>query len=242
MAERIKAGFLAKTDGTKARATVSTGRYLADVSDLPSVIVLQITITGTASLNVELRDEKSTNFIPIRTVTASSIVRINIPVATVACNITSISSGTVTIHYRTVVVNHIPSSIIDVFTLGKKEPGESKIVDSTVGVSAVDNQKRLYGPAQPGSSTTLLYTVPASKKTTIAFIHAVNTTGSAATLTIAIGTIAAATSLLSAYSIPANGILVLPCEFTLVAAETINGLQGTASAITVTINGSETAV
>ena len=236
MAELSKAGYLTDADGVKANATALTGRFFVNLPHLPSVTLIYIVFSATGSLDVELRDGKSTAYIPVKTITANSLVKLALPAAVIACNITA-NTGTITLHYRTVVVDSIPNLAIEVFSGGDLEPAT---IDANW--TLVDVQKRLYGPAQPGLAAATLYTVPANRKTTIELIHAANTTGTAATLTLSIGADAAATRLLSAYSIAANGIFTLPTELTLVATEIIQGLQGTGSALTVTINGTETTV
>lgn len=237
MAEQTAAGYLKNSAGVKSKATALTGRFSVQVPQLPSVTLLFIDIvSGTASIDVELRDGRSTGFIPVKTVTVDSLIKLAIPASTLACNITA-NTGSVTITYRTVTVDQIPNLAIEVFSAGSIE---AQTVNTNV--TSVDIQKRLYGPAQPGTGAATLYTVPASRKTTLELIHVANTTGSNATLTLSIGADAAATRLLAAYTIQANGILTLPTEITLVAAEVIQGLQGTGSALTVTLNGTETTV
>lgn len=103
-----------------------------------------------------------------------------------------------------------------------------------------DVAKKMY-EAQPGTTDTLLYTTVAAGGI-VRSIHAVNTTGAAATLTIGLNagaTLAAANHFISAISIPANSTYDWSGFQVLDASATIRGLQGTASAITVTISGVE---
>ena len=103
-----------------------------------------------------------------------------------------------------------------------------------------DVAKQMY-QGRPGTTDTLLYTTVAAGGIVRA-IHAANTTGASATLTIGLNTgaaIAAAEHFLSAVSIPANSTYDWSGFQVLNASETIRGLQGTASAITVTISGVE---
>jgi len=234
MAELTKAGFLENASGVKAKETSLTGRFFVNLPHLPSVTLLYLTFSATGSLNIELKDGKSTDYIPIRTITANSLVRLAVPAAALAVNITA-NTGTITAHYRTIVVDSIPNLAIEVFS-----EGDIVATTTNTNTTTVDVQKRLYGPAQPSGAAATLYTVPAGMKTTLDLIHATNTTGTAATLTLSIGADAAATRLLSAYSIPANGILTLPGAWSMIAAEVIQGLQGTVGALTVTLNGTET--
>jgi len=103
-----------------------------------------------------------------------------------------------------------------------------------------DVAKKMY-EAQPGTTDTLLYTAPATGAV-VRGIHVANTTGFAATITIGLNAGAAlvgAEHFLSALSIPANGTYDWSGFQALDASETIRGLQGTASALTVTISGVE---
>jgi hypothetical protein len=102
-----------------------------------------------------------------------------------------------------------------------------------------DTAARAYGPAQPGTSNGTLYTVPTDYQFIVRNIHACNTTSSAATLSVGLnGTAAtAANCLLSALSIPAYSTYDWSGFLCLEAADTIQSLQGTSGALTVTISG-----
>jgi hypothetical protein len=101
-----------------------------------------------------------------------------------------------------------------------------------------DAGARIYGPAQPGTSNATLYT-STGVTTAIRHIRICNTTGTAATITLAIaGTSAtAANHIYSAFSVPANGVEDWSGFMWLASGETLTGLQGTTSALTVTISG-----
>ena len=62
---------------------------------------------------------------------------------------------------------------------------------------------RIYGPAQIATGPTTIYTVPASTKVTLRYIHISNPSGSPVTFTMSIGADAAGTRLYATYSIPA---------------------------------------
>ena len=104
-----------------------------------------------------------------------------------------------------------------------------------------DTAKRLYGPAQPTTTAATVYTVPASTTAIIRNIRVSNTTGSAATITMSIGANAAAAQIMSAVSVPANSVYDWSGFLVLSATEIIQALQGTSSALTVTISGVEVA-
>lgn len=101
-----------------------------------------------------------------------------------------------------------------------------------------DTATKLY-EGQPSGSDTLLYT-DAGTGTIVRGIHVANTTAIAATITLglnAAGALAAANHFLSAVTIPPNGTYDWS-GFQMVSANgTIRALQGTASALTVTISG-----
>ena len=106
-----------------------------------------------------------------------------------------------------------------------------------------DTVTQLY-TGQPGTTDTLLYTVPGATKTVVRGIHVANTTGSAATITLGLDSaaaLAAANHFLSAVSVPANGTYDWSGFQVLNAAETIRALQGTSTALTVHISGIEVA-
>lgn len=100
--------------------------------------------------------------------------------------------------------------------------------------------KRLYGPAQPGTTNATLYTNASGAGGIVKSIALANTTALAATINIAInGTSAtAANCILFQVSVPASDSVFISNLFIPVAnTDTIQGLQGTTSAITVTIGG-----
>lgn len=102
-----------------------------------------------------------------------------------------------------------------------------------------DNGDLIYGPAQPGTTNATLYTVPGATQAHIKSVKVVNTTASAATITLALnGTSDTAANhwLFSAYSVPANGYIHVETFESLDAGDTITGKQGTGSALTVTIS------
>lgn len=100
-----------------------------------------------------------------------------------------------------------------------------------------DTFARLAGPSQLGTSAATLYTTPANMQTIIREIIVCNTTGSAATVTMSIGTDAAAKRFMSAKSVPANDSYVFDCLIVLAAAEIIQAFAGTTTALTVIMNG-----
>ena len=103
-----------------------------------------------------------------------------------------------------------------------------------------DVAKKMY-EGQPGTADTLLYTTVAAGGI-VRSIHACNTTGAAATLTLGLNAgaaLAVANHFVSAISVPANATYDWSGFQVLDASATIRALQGTSGAITVTISGVE---
>ncbi len=103
-------------------------------------------------------------------------------------------------------------------------------------------QKKMY-QGQPSTSETTLYTCATSRGAIIKEIIVVNTTGTTATITMSLVTAAgaggAANRILGAKSVPANDLIILALSTAMNVNDFITGLQGTASALTVTISGIE---
>jgi hypothetical protein len=93
--------------------------------------------------------------------------------------------------------------------------------------------KKLFRGAATLTTTTVLYTVPASTNTIVSNIAIVNTAASSATFTLGMGTAGANTSLHTTTTIAANSTIYIDLKQTLVATETITG---GASAITVSFH------
>ena len=83
--------------------------------------------------------------------------------------------------------------------------------------------KKLFRGAATLTTTTVLYTVPASTTTIATNIAITNTGSSAYTFTLGMGTAGANTSLHTATPIPANTTIYIDCKQALVATETITG-------------------
>ena len=113
--------------------------------------------------------------------------------------------------------------------------------------AAVASPRQLY-QGQPGTTVGTLYTAPAASANVtspsatayITEIVIANTTASAATISLYIGGSAAANAILSGLSIAANDTKILTGLKTAIpAGATIQALQGTAAAITLTLSGVE---
>lgn len=100
--------------------------------------------------------------------------------------------------------------------------------------------KRLYGPAQLGSTTATRYTVPASTRAVIRQITVINPEGgSTRTYTFGIGADAAATRIRDAKTIAAGVEHVIYGPFTLEAAEIFVAHASAASALVMVVDGEE---
>lgn len=116
-----------------------------------------------------------------------------------------------------------------------------------VSSQATASMRQMY-MGQPGTSATTLYTAPSASAnvtapSATAYIKEIiiaNTTANAATITIGINGTAAANQIVPAVSVNGNDVKVLSGLNTAIpAGGTIQALQGTVSAITVTISGVE---
>jgi hypothetical protein len=104
-----------------------------------------------------------------------------------------------------------------------------------------DTAKRLAGPVAITGSNVAIYTVPGSTTAIIRNIHIANVTTADATVSVGVnGTAAtAANCFLKGFTIPAGGEYDWPGSLVLAAAETLNVLSGTASALTIIVSGVE---
>ena len=93
--------------------------------------------------------------------------------------------------------------------------------------------KALFRGAATVTTTTVLYTVPASTTTVVTNVCITNTAGTAATFTLGMGTAGANTALHTTTAIAANSTVYVDLKQVLVATNTITG---GASAITVSMH------
>jgi hypothetical protein len=93
--------------------------------------------------------------------------------------------------------------------------------------------KALFRGAATATTTTVLYTVPASTTTVVSNIAVTNTAGTAATFTLGMGTAGANTALHTTTAIAANSTVYVDLKQVLA---TTNTITGGASAITVSFH------
>lgn len=108
-----------------------------------------------------------------------------------------------------------------------------------VTVSTI-NRVNLY-QGQPGTTVSTVYTVPASTTVKLASVAICNTTGSSATLTLSVvpsgGTAGTGNRFMAAYTVRPNDTVIVDSAVYMNAGDFIAALQGTASALTITISG-----
>jgi len=233
----VKTGLLTPEGGR-----TTAGRDFIKVPQLGTITMLYIVITGgTASVDLEVSEDGEEFFAVQEAITTKSTHKISWPSSVIAANVTAIAGATVTIRYRQVVYDAPPDIAIETFEGGDVRARKITIDGDVTVISQTGTNNRFYGPAQPGTSNGTLYTVPAATISLVKTIHICNVTGSAATITLSISGSTDATMWMKAFSIPANSTYDWTGELTLEAGDTIQGLQGTSAAITVTISGEDIA-
>ncbi len=94
---------------------------------------------------------------------------------------------------------------------------------------------RIVGPQLVTNSAATVYTVPGATTTILRNIHVANTSASAATFFLSLGTDAAGKRLFSGQTIPANGSLDWTGNIPMAAAEILQSYSGTTNVLSVTI-------
>jgi hypothetical protein len=230
--QQVKTGRLTVVDGR-----TTTGRDFVKVPQLGTITILYIQISGgTASIDIEVSEDGEEFFVVQEGITTKSTHKVSWPCSVIATNVTAIAGATVTIRYRQIVYDSPPDIAIETFEGGDVRARRITI-DGDVTVNTFSGTPtRIYGPAQPGTSNGTLYTVPAAKIAKVTNIHLANVTATAATVTLSINGSADANMLMKAQSVAANSVVNFPYNYALAAADTVQGLQGTSAAITVTIS------
>jgi len=104
------------------------------------------------------------------------------------------------------------------------------------------NRKKIY-QGQPGDTEGTLATVPSGKAWVVLEITVANVTSSAATFNLSIvpsgGSAGDANRIYKSISVGANSTLILPHYIVMEVGDFISGLQGTSTALTLTISGCE---
>ena len=99
---------------------------------------------------------------------------------------------------------------------------------------------RLY-QGQPGTTVSTVYTTPASTDVAVKTILLCNTTALVATVTVSVvpsgGTAGITNQVLSALSVAGNSTITVDTTIHMTSGDFLAALQGTASAVTVTVSG-----
>lgn len=104
--------------------------------------------------------------------------------------------------------------------------------------------KRIAGPAYLSNAVANIYTPPASAiVTTIRHIHVANVTGAAVVFTLYVGGTGGSTGgteLFKAVSVPANAYVDYYPVLPMLSTDFLTGVAGSASALTITVEGDQT--
>ena len=229
MASRTTAGVL-------VNARTGTGRDTLPIKELPSLTMLFITITGTATLDLEVSDD-DVNYFAVATITGNSLVQFAIPASVLAINTTAVS-GSVTVKYRTTSLENIPAQTLLIFddsTVTVESPIEQN-------VAIKGNKSAAYkklAQAQPGITPTTLYTVPASTQTIIPHIRVSNPTGTDRTIELWHDGNADSNSILPPVTVVAGGWAEFDGRIYMETGDTLQAEASAATALTVTVYGEE---
>lgn len=93
------------------------------------------------------------------------------------------------------------------------------------------------GPTNLTNSAATVYTVPASTTLVIESITVANTSGSAATFSLSVGTDAVGTRLFAAVSVPANTTMQVVGRWVVAAGTAIQSYSGTNAVLNLTMGG-----
>src|SRR5690349_6933259 len=111
----VKSGFLTDPSNTNEHKRTTTGRDMIKLPSVPSMTLLTIEISGTATADIEYSEDQHV-FIQVAEITANRGIQFAVPASVLATNVVSISGGGwVRVCYRTVTVDNIPSQTLIVF-------------------------------------------------------------------------------------------------------------------------------
>ncbi len=149
---------LSTKSGKLAVNRVSTGRDQVFLPDVVSVVGLFINISGTASVDIEVRDNVDLTPIILQTVTTNSLVRVYPPCSIISTNVTAVS-GSVNISYRAFITDDIAGSGIEVFQNGTFSSPPQNTTDE-------NSEPQILAQSLPTLTTaeTDVYTVPPGKR------------------------------------------------------------------------------
>lgn len=227
--------------GTLLDAVTVTGRATIDLPRLPSMTLLFIKISGgTAAIQLEISDDRIL-FIPVTAVGVNAAIQFAIPASILAANVTSIAGATVTVTYRTVVLENIPEQTLLVYD-GSGAGDVTSLINQpplTIVSSEGTPERKKLAQAELLIAGAVLYTVPAAIITEIVHMRAVNTSALPASYimwhdgTADVNMILPATTLLAGYWGEFDGLIEMQ------TGDTLRASSDTDNAITLTVYGKE---
>jgi len=144
--------------GKLANNQTTTGRKSVHLTDVVSLVGLFVYITGTATVAIEVGDNKDFEPVEVKRVTTNkTLVRVFPPCSIIASNVIAVT-GSVTVLYRAFITDDIVGASIESFESGNfvGPPLSGKI-------TTIPGTAKILGQADPLAATlTDLYTVPAS--------------------------------------------------------------------------------
>jgi len=201
--------------------------------------LLFIKITGgTATVVLEISDDDSL-YIPVATVTASASVQFAIPSSVLAVNVSAISGATVTVTYRTVVLQNMPTQTLVIYDSvnGVSSPIELQNV-TTISGDESQGRKKL-AQVQAAATATTIYTVPVGTQTEIHHIRVTNPTATARTIKLWHDGSSDSNVILPAVTIEIGGWGEFDGVIYMEAGDTLVAQASAATALTVTVYGIE---
>ena len=108
-----KSGYLTDPLLTNLHKRTTTGRDTINLSGVPSMTLLTIEISGSATVVVEY-SEGDDVFIPVAEVTETTGIQFSVPASILATNVTAVS-GYVRIIYRTIQLDNMPAQTLIVY-------------------------------------------------------------------------------------------------------------------------------
>jgi hypothetical protein len=223
--------------GTLHDAETSTGREIVKLPKLPSMTLFFITISGgAATVAIEISDDEVL-FIPVVVVAETSVVQFAIPASVVSCNITS-NAGTVTVKYRSVVLENIPAETLLVYNSAGEVSSPIITPEQTILEASQITRKKL-AQLEIAAAAATVYTVPAGKQTVIENLILVSTSVGAQIVTLWHDGSADSNMILPPTTIVAGGFAVFSGHISMEPADTLVADCDAANAITLTAYGYE---
>jgi hypothetical protein len=152
--------------GTIFENETGTGVGTISLNQLPSMTLIYVAaIGGSAEVQLSVSDDV-VNFFTVATLTQSALVQFAIPASVLAITIVSNTGSSITVTYRSVVLENIPSETLLIYGIdGTVTRPVVTPVETLVEGALLDQNKIVQ--TQIAAAATTLYTVPAYKKTLI---------------------------------------------------------------------------